>query len=104
MLNKLTVLSNFKKIALFEGISYVLLLFFAMPLKYIFSWPLAVKYIGALHGALFIIYTILLVFVFYKVKWTLRKTIGAFVISIVPFAAFWFDKRLDCELKILKKS
>ena len=43
-----------------EGWSYLILLFIAMPLKYIFDMPLAVRIVGSAHGLLFVAYVILL--------------------------------------------
>ena len=37
-----------------EGYSYLVLLFIAMPIKYIFEMPMAVKVTGMLHGILFV--------------------------------------------------
>jgi len=54
--------SIFSKVALAEGISYILLLFVAMPLKYLFDMPLAVKYTGWAHGLLFVLYIALCTF------------------------------------------
>ena len=50
----------FSTIALVEGISYVLLLGIAMPLKYFLDMPLAVKVVGWAHGVLFMAYVVLL--------------------------------------------
>ena len=47
---------RFKWISLAEGLSFLLLLGIAMPLKYGFDMPLAVKYLGWVHGALFVVY------------------------------------------------
>jgi integral membrane protein len=37
-----------------EGISLLLLLGVAMPLKYLFALPLAVRIVGSVHGILFL--------------------------------------------------
>ncbi|MCH5690241.1 DUF3817 domain-containing protein [Niabella sp. W65] len=44
------------KIAFLEGISYLLLLLVAMPLKYLADIPEGVKYIGWAHGVLFVLF------------------------------------------------
>jgi integral membrane protein len=51
----MTSLNLFRKVALAEGISYILLLAIGMPLKYGFDLPLVVKYMGWAHGILFIL-------------------------------------------------
>lgn len=48
----------FKWISILEGISFLLLLFIAMPLKYLFEMPEMVKQVGMAHGILFIAYVI----------------------------------------------
>jgi len=76
-----------------EGYSYLLLLFIAMPLKYIFQIPEFVRPVGSLHGALFVAFMILLALMFFKVKLSFKNSILAFLMSLVPFGTF-FLKRL----------
>jgi integral membrane protein len=40
--------------SLLEGSSFLMLLFLAMPLKYAFGMPMAVRIAGGLHGLLFV--------------------------------------------------
>ena len=47
-------LQTLRAVSLTEGVSFLVLLLIAMPLKYIWHWPLAVKYVGWAHGVLFI--------------------------------------------------
>lgn len=87
----------FRKIALAEGISYILLLFVAMPLKYFFNQPLLVKYTGWIHGFLFVAYVICLLLVAYKHKWHFLKLFAIFLAALLPFAPFFVDKNLRKE-------
>jgi integral membrane protein len=50
------LLHRFRMIGIAEGISFLVLLIIAMPLKYFYNQPLAVKYVGWAHGALFVAY------------------------------------------------
>ncbi|MFA4871088.1 MAG: DUF3817 domain-containing protein [Pedobacter sp.] len=93
----MNTLSIFRKIAVAEGISYVLLLFIAMPLKYLADMPLAVKYTGWAHGLLFVLYIAFLVMAFVEYKWSFKKTAMFGVASLLPFAPFWVDKKLKEE-------
>jgi integral membrane protein len=77
-----------------EGISFILLLFIAMPLKYIFQMPLAVSIVGALHGVLFVAYIGAIIFVVLALRWSLWKAFLAMVASVVPFGPFLFDRKL----------
>jgi integral membrane protein len=76
-----------------EGYSYLLLLFIAMPLKYIFHIPEFVRPVGSIHGALFVAFMILLAMMFFKVKLSFKNSALAFLMSLVPFGTF-FLKRL----------
>ena len=84
--------------ALFEGSSLILLLFVAMPLKYYFGIPEAVKFIGPLHGILFLSFIVLLFSHATKNELSLLKTLAGFVASFIPFGTFVF------KAKVLKVS
>ncbi|NEM97008.1 DUF3817 domain-containing protein [Pontibacter burrus] len=92
-----TPLSRFRAVAIYEGYSYLILLFIAMPLKYIFGIPEMVKYVGWAHGVLFVAYVALLAQVFFTEKWSILKAIVAFILSLVPFGTFYLDKKLKQE-------
>ncbi len=88
-----TPLSRFRWVARFEGISFLVLLFIAMPLKYGFDWPYAVKYIGWAHGVLFVWYVIALVEIWQNARWGFWKAALAFLMSLLPFGTFWFERK-----------
>ncbi len=83
----------FLKIGKVEGYSYLILVFFAMPLKYIFHIPEYVRPVGTLHGVLFVAFMILLALMFVKVKMSFKNAVLSFLLSLVPFGTF-FLKRL----------
>ncbi|MET4080205.1 integral membrane protein [Pedobacter sp. UYP30] len=87
----------FRKVAVAEGISYLLLLFVAMPLKYFAGMPLAVKYTGWAHGLLFVLYAALLVMAWQEQKWKFGKAVLIFLASLLPFMPFVVDKKLKDE-------
>ena len=83
--------SRFRIISIIEGLSYLLLVFIAMPLKYMFDYPLAVKVVGMSHGVLFILFFLALVMAMNKYKW---KFLGfqLFVYSLIPFGFILIEK------------
>jgi len=83
--------SWFRKTAFIEGISYLVLLLVAMPLKYFAGKPLAVTIIGGLHGFLFVAFIILAILsmIIYKRSWL--WFIKSFIASLLPFGTFWMD-------------
>jgi len=90
-------LSIFRKVAVAEGISYLLLLFVAMPLKYFAGMPLAVKYTGWAHGVLFVLYAAFLIMAWMEQKWHFGKAVLIFVASLLPFMPFIVDRKLKDE-------
>ncbi|MGB0429039.1 MAG: DUF3817 domain-containing protein [Bacteroidia bacterium] len=88
-----TTLGQFRWIALLEGISFIILLFIAMPLKYVFEIPQAVSLVGMAHGVLFVGYMVFLYMVWREEKWKFTKAVLGFIVSLLPFGTFWFDKK-----------
>ncbi|MGB3616860.1 MAG: DUF3817 domain-containing protein [Catalinimonas sp.] len=89
-----TSLGQLRLVGLLEGISYLLLLGVAMPLKYVLGQPEAVRVVGAAHGGLFVLYVLLVLWVGWRYRWSLGKVAAALVASVVPFGTFWADRRL----------
>lgn len=75
-----------------EGISFVTLLFIAMPLKYIAGDPRMVIYVGWVHGLLFMLFILALITVKITLEWKFKKTILSFLASLIPFGTFIMDK------------
>jgi integral membrane protein len=86
-------LNVLRLLALLEGVSFLVLLGIAMPLKYYYDKPNAVKLVGMAHGILFVLYCINLLIVHVKFKWNMGKTAGAFIASLIPFGTFYADKK-----------
>ncbi|WP_409341493.1 DUF3817 domain-containing protein [Paenibacillus sp. MBLB4367] len=87
----------FRGIAFIEGISFLVLLFIAMPLKYFADMPAPVKFVGMAHGALFGLYMIALLVVWVTRRWSFLKGIVAFIAAFVPFATFVLEAKLRKE-------
>ena len=92
-----TALTRFRWIALTEGISYLLLLGVAMPLKYQWDMPLAVRIVGMIHGILFILYLVTGFQASRSEGWTRRFEIFAFIASLVPFGTFYLDRKISAK-------
>ena len=84
-----TALKSLTLIGYLEGTSFLLLLFIAMPLKYMMDIPEGVKYIGMAHGMLFITYIIILL-------WAIPAGVLG---SLLPFGPFIFDHLLKKNLQ-----
>ena len=91
------ILHRFRMIGIAEGISFLVLLLIAMPLKYFMQIPEAVKYTGWVHGILFVAF----IYGAFEVMGTLKKNFlwfaKAFVAAIIPLGTFIFDRQLKKE-------
>lgn len=91
---------RFKWISLIEGISFLVLLFIAMPLKYIYELPMVVTVVGWIHGVLFVIYIYVVFPTASKLKWNFSRTFFALIASVLPFGPFIFDRNLRKSQKV----
>jgi integral membrane protein len=90
-----TITNWFLLIGKIEGYSYLLLLFVAMPLKYIFHLPQYIRPCGTIHGALFVAFMILLGMMFFKVKLSFKNSAYAFLLSLIPFGTFFLKRVIN---------
>ena len=88
------MLNTFRKVSLAEGCSLLILLFIAMPLKYLMDLPQAVQFVGWAHGILFIVYGLMLLLLQIRYRWSFLFFAGAFVASLIPFGTFVLDRYL----------
>lgn len=95
MLN--TPVGRVRAVGMLEGISFLLLMGVAMPLKYFADMPLAVKYTGWAHGLLFILYVLVIFQAWAGGQLSLKKSALAFVASLLPFGPFFIDRKLADE-------
>ncbi len=90
-------LSWLRRTGIAEGISFLVLLGVAMPLKYLLHQPMAVKICGWIHGILFVAF----LFLAWEVKTDRNKSLKwfatAFLAAIIPTGTFFFDKKLKRE-------
>jgi integral membrane protein len=87
-----TSLGRLRIIAFTEGVSFLILLFIAMPLKYIWGQPAAVKNFGSIHGLLFVLYILTVILCKVEYNWSIKKTLVLLAISVIPFGNFYADK------------
>ena len=81
-------------ITLVEAISYLVLLGIAMPLKYIWHLPIAVKIAGSVHGLLFITFCLALLRCLKIARWPVRRCALIFAASFVPVIPFFLDRQI----------
>lgn len=83
----------FKWISILEGISFLVLLFIAMPLKYLYEMPQMVQQVGMAHGILFIVYVLGGILLFKPMNWSIKQIAIILGCSVLPFGPFYVEKK-----------
>ena len=89
-----STLNRLRSVGSWEAVSYLALLFVAMPLKYLGGWEYGVKVIGPIHGLLWVAYTGLAILGHIDYKWHWKTTFWLFIASLLPFGPSVADSRL----------
>ena len=78
-------------ISIVEGISFIVLLAIAMPMKYAWGMSMAVTVVGMVHGILFLLFCVALVNAYLVARWKLKPPLLIFLASLIPFAPLWVE-------------
>ena len=88
-----TTMGRLRAIGFLEGLSFIILLGVAMPLKYLAGQPEAARVVGMAHGLLFLLYLAAAVQAALEYNWTWRRTLLIAAASLVPFGPFYVDAK-----------
>lgn len=81
-------------LSLVEGLSLVLLVFFAVPMKYLFDSPIFVRVIGMTHGVLFLALVLMTIMIGVELGWKFKRMAMIMAASVIPFGCFYVDSKL----------
>ena len=90
-------IGRLRLVGLIEGVSYLLLLGVAMPLKYLADEPMAVRVVGMAHGVLFVAFCFALLHALVEHRWSLLRGAAYFTSSLLPFGTFVMDAHIRRE-------
>ena len=94
-------LGRLRVLAFLEGISLLVLVCIAVPLKYFFHDPSLVKSLGPVHGALFVLFVINALYVGVEEQWSFTKTTCKVLIAcFIPFGTFYIDYKVLRPLQL----
>lgn len=96
-------LRMFRWVSFAEGLSFLLLLGVAMPLKYAFGMPLAVRIVGGVHGALFLIFLVALFRAASEHEWPLLRSAKNLLFSVLPFGFIGIERGVREDLLRLER-
>jgi integral membrane protein len=89
-----TSLGRLRVIGWWEGVSFLVLLAIAMPLKYLAGWPMAVRVVGMAHGILFLLYVLAAIQAALDHDWPWKRTAAVLLASILPAGPFVIDAKI----------
>ncbi|AUZ05365.2 integral membrane protein [Vitreoscilla sp. C1] len=90
----INMLNILRVVGYLEGISFLVLLFVAMPMKYVLNDASLIPMSGMAHGVLFMLYLVVLFVASHQQKWPVSTFLMGLVASILPFGPFVFDAKV----------
>ena len=95
------MVERLRKLSWLEGLSLLVLVLVAMPLKYLGDMPIYVRITGSVHGFFFASYCIYLGMTAKRLQWSVDKALVYFVSALIPFGMVMVDKRLKAEESLI---
>ncbi len=90
-----TKIGRLRIIGFLEGISLLVLVFIAVPMKYYFDNPNLTKSLGPIHGAIFLLFVINALSIGVEQNWKFRTTTWKIILAcFIPFGTFYIDKKI----------
>lgn len=74
-----------------EAVSFLLLLFIAVPIKHFGDNPVPVRVLGPIHGSLFLLYIAIAIMATLRFRWTWTHVPLAVLASVIPFGPFLYE-------------
>jgi integral membrane protein len=96
-------IGRLRVVGIVEGLSFLILLGIAMPLKHLWGYPIAVKIVGWIHGLLFIAFCVAWVQAKEASRWDVRRAGPVLLAALVPFGPFLIDARLRREEVLMRR-
>jgi integral membrane protein len=95
-----TSIGRLRLLAFLEGISLLILMFIAVPYKYLWQNPSLVKSIGPIHGGLFLFFIFETLRVGVEQHWKFQETTWKVILAcLVPFGTFYIDYKILRNIK-----
>jgi integral membrane protein len=94
-------IGRLRLIGILEGLSLILLVFIAVPLKYIYNQPEYVRALGMCHGILFLLFVYSVYSVASEYNWKFREiTCKLLLSSVIPFGTFYVDSKILKDIAV----
>ncbi|MFZ5850646.1 MAG: DUF3817 domain-containing protein [Actinomycetota bacterium] len=90
--------TRYRLMAYVVGVGLLVLVFVAMPLKYLGGNPTAVAVVGPVHGFLYMVYLVVALDLALRARWSLPRTVLVLLAGTIPFLSFVAERRVTREL------
>jgi integral membrane protein len=95
-----TKIGRLRLVGMLEGVSLLVLLFIAMPVKYMMGEPGLVRVVGMIHGVLFVLFILNTLTVAIEYRWKFTSVTWMLLLaSFVPFGTFYVDKKVLSKME-----
>ena len=94
-----TALRNYRVAAWVTGIGLLVLVFVAMPLKYVFGEPRLVALVGMLHGFLYMAYIVCTLILAERCRWRPLDAVVILLAGTVPVASFVAERQVTRRVR-----
>ncbi len=90
-----TNIGRLRLLALAEGLSLLVLVFISVPLKHLYGITAISKFLGPVHGILFLLFVLNTIGVGIEYEWKFRRTTWKVLLAcLIPFGTFYIDNRI----------
>ena len=99
-----TNIGRLRILGFLEGLSLLVLVFIAVPLKYFSHDPSLVKAMGPIHGGLFLLFIFNALSVGVEQQWKFKETTWKVLLAcFIPFGTFYIDRQLLAKIAAPKQ-
>jgi integral membrane protein len=89
-----TNIGRLRILGFLEGLSLLVLVFVAVPMKYYWGNPAGSQLIGPIHGGLFLLFVLNAVSVALEKQWKFTTTGKVLFACMIPFGTFYIDRHI----------
>ena len=92
-------LTRYRVMAWVTGVMLLLLVFVAMPMKYLGDDDSLVRVVGVAHGWLYLVYLVTALTLAYQARWRPVRTILVLLAGTIPFASFVAERKVVADAR-----
>jgi integral membrane protein len=92
-------LLRFRIIAYVVGVGLIILVFVAVPLRYVGDTPVVSQTVSPIHGLMFMVYLALTADLSMRCRFTARRTILVMLAGTIPFLSFVAERKISAQVR-----